>query len=81
MALTDDPLTLNEALSGDDRSKWEVAVKEEYDALIENNTWSLVTLPEGRKPIKCKWTFKTKYNENGTISRYKSIKVFRNDTE
>lgn len=72
VAISDDPLTLNEALSRDDRKYWESAVNDEYNALIENKTWSLATLPEGRKPISCKWTFKIKHNDNGTINRYKA---------
>ena len=27
----------------------------EYESLMENDTWELVNLPEGRKPIECKW--------------------------
>jgi hypothetical protein len=35
-------------------------MKEEYDALIQNNTWNLVELPEGKKPISCKWIYAVK---------------------
>ncbi|KAK8518594.1 hypothetical protein V6N12_011845 [Hibiscus sabdariffa] len=51
---------------------WTDAVFAEYKALINNNTWTLVTLPPHRKPIGCKWLFKTKKRSDGTIERYKA---------
>ncbi|GAA0164003.1 transmembrane signal receptor [Lithospermum erythrorhizon] len=41
-------------------------------ALEKNNTWILVNLPPGKKPVGCKWVFTVKYNENGKIERYKA---------
>ena len=32
---------------------------------MENDTWELVDLPEGRKPIKCEWIFKVKRGSDG----------------
>jgi len=37
---------------------WLAAMKAEYDALIKNGTWSLVSLPPIRVPIGCKWVFR-----------------------
>lgn len=42
------------------------------EALNRNNTWVLVDLPPGRKPIGCKWIYKIKYKSNGEIERYKA---------
>lgn len=44
-----------DTLKSPDRKKWEVACKEEYNSLIQMGTWdkTLVTLPKGRKAIKC----------------------------
>ncbi|KAL5787313.1 hypothetical protein ACOSP7_004262 [Xanthoceras sorbifolium] len=44
----------------------------ELEALQLNNTWSLVPLPIGHKPIGCKWVYKIKYKSDGTIERYKA---------
>ena len=44
-------------------------------ALIENNTWSLVPRVEGKQPIGCKWIYKIKRNVDGSIgsiARYKA---------
>ncbi|KAA3462868.1 Retrovirus-related Pol polyprotein from transposon TNT 1-94 [Gossypium australe] len=53
-------------------SKWREAVITEYNALIENNTWSLVELPLDRKPIRREWLFKLKKNPDSTVAWYKS---------
>ena len=39
----------------------------EIEALEHNNTWSLVELPPGKKPINFKWVYKVKYNSDGSI--------------
>ncbi|KAL5748203.1 hypothetical protein ACOSQ2_025500 [Xanthoceras sorbifolium] len=44
----------------------------ELEALQLNNTWSLVSLPIGHKPIGCKWVYKIKCKSDGTIERYKA---------
>lgn len=52
--------------------KWIEAMKKEIQALEENNTWEIVSLPQGKKAIGCKWVFKIKYKSNGEIERYKA---------
>ncbi|KAK9062368.1 hypothetical protein SSX86_019554 [Deinandra increscens subsp. villosa] len=51
---------------------WVRAMNEEMEALFRNNTWTLVELPPGRKPIGCKWVYKIKYRSTGEIERYKA---------
>lgn len=70
--LTNDPLTVNEAFGGDESENWKVAISEEYNSLLKNDTWTLVDLPPGRKAIQCKWVFKTKTDHEGNIERYKA---------
>ena len=50
----------------------EDAMNEEIKALKDNDIWDLVPLPEGVKPIGCKWIFKTKRDSNGDVKRYKA---------
>lgn len=46
---------------------------EEYEALIKNNTWTIVELPKHRNMIGCKWVYKKKKtNPDGSISRFKA---------
>ena len=53
-------------------AKWVQAMNEELDALESNETWEITTLPPGKVAIGCKWLYKTKYNADGSIDRYKS---------
>lgn len=47
-------------------------MKTEISALQDNHTWDIVSLPEGKKPIGCKWVYKIKYKAAGEIERFKS---------
>lgn len=67
-----EPKTYEEAVSCHNKNEWTEAIKNEMDSLIENGTWELTELPQGRKAIGCKWTFKVKTGANGEIIRYKS---------
>ncbi len=75
------PQTMEEALNGKDAKKWEIAMQEKYDSLVVNNTWTLVPLPKGRKPISCKWVFKIKHGVDGKVERYKARLVARGFTQ
>jgi hypothetical protein len=75
-----EPQTVEEALKGEDVKKWEIAIQKEYDSFVDNNTWSLVPLPKGRKPISCKWMFKIKHGVDGEVERYKAKLVARGFT-
>ena len=50
-------------------------MKEEFILLQKNNTWELVDLPLGRKLVKCKWVYKTKFAIDGSPLKYKAILV------
>ncbi|MCO5575409.1 hypothetical protein L7F22_029210 [Adiantum nelumboides] len=54
---------------------------EEMVALDVNRTWQLVPLPEGKKAIGCKWVYKIKHKDDGTIERYKARLVAIGETE
>lgn len=71
------PQNVNEAMTSPEAEKWKAAMESEYRSLIENETWTLEKLPEGKKAIKCKWIFTTKQDTNGDIIRYKARLVAR----
>ena len=52
--------------------EWKAAADAEYGALLDNGTWELTQLPDGRKPIECKWIFKVKKGSDGGIQRFKA---------
>lgn len=64
-----EPSTIEEALES---KPWKEAMDTEYQSLMKNNTWELVDLPPGKKSISCKWIFKTKYKEDGSIDKHKT---------
>ncbi|MCH82167.1 retrovirus-related Pol polyprotein from transposon TNT 1-94, partial [Trifolium medium] len=64
-----EPSTVRGALAD---PQWLKAMQSEYQALIDNKTWSLVPLPPHRKAIGCKWIFKIKENPDGTVNKYKA---------
>lgn len=44
----------------------------DFDALLENRTWELFTLPIGKKAITRKWVFKIKLKVDEALERYKA---------
>ena len=60
---------------------WQHAMDVEMDALINNKTWELVTLPRDKRPVSCKWVYTIKYNADGSLERYKARLVAKNYTQ
>ena len=56
-------------------------MNEEYKSMHDNQVWDLIPLPEGKKPISCKWIFKTKRDSEGNKERYKACLVAKNFTQ
>ncbi len=40
--------------------RWIKAMQKKYNSIVENNTWGLIKLLEGKIPITTKWVFKIK---------------------
>lgn len=53
----------------------------ELVALAKNDTWDVVPLPHGKKPIDCKWVYKVKLKSDGTLERYKAWLVAKGYTQ
>ena len=64
-----DPDTFAEA-SG--HPAWDATINEEYKSLLANETWDLVPLPKGRKLVRCKWVYRTKYGPDGKVDKHKA---------
>ena len=67
-----EPLTYKQAVDSTSSEKWIEAMNEELYSLKENETWSLVKPPKGRKIVPGKWVFKIKRNEHGAVEKYKA---------
>ncbi|KAK3907118.1 Copia protein [Frankliniella fusca] len=68
----DVPVLFDDIQYRKDKNKWMKAVNEELQALKENETWELVSLPSHKKPINCKWVFTVKVDAAGEVERYKA---------
>ena len=69
MVINDEPWDFAEA------KKLQVLINvclDEISSIEKNNTWILVDLPKGVKPIGLKWVVKIKRNADGSIIKYKS---------
>ncbi|GJV24419.1 putative RNA-directed DNA polymerase [Tanacetum coccineum] len=53
-------------------SEWRQAMKEEYDALMKNGTWSLVLHASNTNVVDGKWVYMLKRDKNDVITCYKA---------
>ncbi|GJU01147.1 ribonuclease H-like domain-containing protein [Tanacetum coccineum] len=60
---------------------WHSAMRDEYNALIKNSTWTLVPRPPDVNVVRCMWLFRHKYLADGTLSRYKARLVANGSTQ
>lgn len=63
-----EPTTLEEVVN----QKWQTIMNEEIESILQNDTWELVDLPEGKNPIDCRWIYKTKFHANNSIHCYEA---------
>nr|GEV67712.1 ribonuclease H-like domain-containing protein [Tanacetum cinerariifolium] len=60
---------------------WHSAMRDEYNALIKNSTWTLVPRLPNVNVVRCMWLFRHKYLADGTLSRYKARPVANGSTQ
>nr|GEX96912.1 ribonuclease H-like domain-containing protein [Tanacetum cinerariifolium] len=63
------PKSYNDAFND---PNWQNAMFVEYNALIKNDTWTLVPQPTDANIVRCMLLFRYKYLADGTLSRYKA---------
>jgi hypothetical protein len=68
LAASGEPRNLDEALQD---SNWKEAMQAKYSALMKNKTWHLVPPQRGTNIIDCKWVYKIKRKQDGSLDRYK----------
>ncbi|GJS08521.1 retrovirus-related pol polyprotein from transposon TNT 1-94 [Tanacetum coccineum] len=69
--VNEEPQTYKAAMESSEAPYWKEAIQSEIDLIVHNNTWKLVDLPSGHKPIGHKWIFKKKLRPDGIIENYK----------
>ena len=81
-----EPLTYKTALQSPQAREWKEALRQEWQALVENHTFDIVakgntvhtpmTDRTVEEPIGCKWIYKRKVNPDGS-TRYKARLVIK----
>ncbi|GJZ41062.1 ribonuclease H-like domain-containing protein [Tanacetum coccineum] len=54
---------------------WCNVMYDEYNALVKNASWILVTMPSNVDLVRSMWLFKHKFHADGTLRRYKACLV------
>ena len=67
-----EPMNYEEAMMSPDSDKWLEAMKSEIGSMYENKVWTLVDLPDDRRPIENKWIFMKKTDVDGNVTVYKA---------
>ncbi|GJW67219.1 ribonuclease H-like domain-containing protein [Tanacetum coccineum] len=60
---------------------WRVAMYDEYNTLVKNNTWILVPKPPNANVVRSMWLFRHKYHADGSLSMYKARLVANGRTQ
>jgi hypothetical protein len=56
---------------------WKDSMMEEYQSIMKNDLWEIVSRPEGNSMVNSKWIYKIKHAANGNIEKYKVMFVAR----
>lgn len=72
LANFDDPKSYDDAINSEEAEKWEEAMDEEVNTLLERNVFKQVKRPENQKILGNKWVYVRKRDEHGVICRYRA---------
>jgi hypothetical protein len=67
--LDEEPTCFEESIQ---KKEWENAMTEEYQSIIKNDVWEIVTRPKSKDVVSSKWIFKIKHVADGRIEKYKA---------
>ena len=62
-----EPKTYQEAILHESKKEWVNAMQEEVRSLLENHTYDLVKLPQGKKALINKWVYILETKNNGSL--------------
>ena len=73
-----EPSTFEEAVN---HQEWKDSMSKEYQSIMKNGVWEIVTRPEDKSVVTSKWIYKIKHAANGSIDKYKARFVARGFTQ
>jgi hypothetical protein len=51
---------------------WKDSMMEEYQSIMKNDVWEIVSRPKGKSMVTSKWIYKIKNAKYGNIKKYKA---------
>ena len=67
-----EPSSYFEVISPSGALLWKKSIKTKFDSILKKQTWELVDLPSGEKPIGYKGILERKYLSYGSFEKYKA---------
>ena len=77
----DDLASFKEAIAHKNSDKWIEAMQDELKSMSTNQVYELVEIPDGVKPVGCKWVYKTKRDFKGKFEKFKARLVAKGFTQ
>ena len=74
-------VSYNQAMAYFESNLWLDAMKVEMHSMYVNKVWKLLDLPEGIKPVGCKWIYKKKRGLYGNVETFKARLVEKRYTQ
>ena len=51
---------------------WKDAMHEEYESIMKNDVWDVVSRPEDKAVVTSKWLYKIKHGSDGSAEKFKA---------
>jgi len=64
-------------MASPDAERWHEAMLTELESLQDKGTWEIVEKPAGANVVGCKWVFKRKRHQDGSVYKFKARLVAR----
>ena len=62
------PVTYSQAVKSEDSQLWQKAMDSEMESLKDNNVFTVIPLPNGKKAVGGRWVYSLKNNPNGDVA-------------
>lgn len=53
------------------RQVWKDAMNEEYESIMKNDVWDVVSRPKDKSVVTSKWLYKIKHGADGSAEKFK----------